>query len=89
MALGSIRPAVLWMVLRQCLTHVALGLAAGTVAAFFLARLMTAVLYGVPPTDPLTFAAVIATLLLVAVVACIAPARRATGINPVVALRST
>jgi putative ABC transport system permease protein len=89
MALGASRGTVLWMVLRQGLALALLGLALGTVAAYFLTQLMTTVLFGVPPTDPLTFALVIAVLLMVAIVACIAPVRRATGINPVVALRST
>ncbi len=89
MALGASGGTVLWMVLRQGLGLVALGLAVGATAAFFLTRLMTAVLFGVPPTDPLTFLVVIAVLLAVAIVACIAPARRATGVNPVVALRAT
>lgn len=89
MALGASRGAVLWMVLRQGLGLVCLGLALGAVAAFSLTHLMRTILFGVPPTDPLTFALVLAALLGVAAVACIAPARRATGINPVVALRST
>jgi putative ABC transport system permease protein len=89
MALGASRSAVLWMILRQGLTLVGLGLALGAVASFFLTRLMTTVLYGVPPTDPLTFVVVLAVLGAVAIVACVAPARRATGINPVVALRAT
>jgi putative ABC transport system permease protein len=89
MALGASRGAVLWMVLRQGLGLVAIGLALGVSGAFFLTRLMTAVLYDVPPTDPATFALVVTVLLVVATIACVAPARRATGINPVVALRAT
>ena len=77
------------MVLRQGLGLVTLGLALGVTGAFFLTRLVTAVLYDVPPTDPVTFALVIVVLLLVAKIACVAPARRATGINPAVALRAT
>jgi predicted permease len=89
MALGASRSTVVWMVLRQGLGLVAVGLGAGAVAAFFLTRLMSAVLFGVPPTDPFTFIVVIITLLAVATMACIAPARRATAVNPVVALRAT
>ena len=88
MALGASRGDVLWMILRQGLVLVAAGLACGTIAAVMLSRLMTTVLYGVPPSDPLTFIGVVAMLLAVAVVACLLPARRATSINPVIALRS-
>jgi predicted permease len=88
MALGASRGAVLKMVLRQGLTLVVLGLAGGTIGAFFLARLMKEVLYGVSPTDPLTFVAVSVVLLGVAVVACLMPARRATMVDPITALRA-
>ncbi len=60
----------------------------GTVAALFLVRLMKGVLYGVSPTDPLTFIAVALALLVVAVIACVVPARRATLVNPIIALRA-
>jgi ABC-type antimicrobial peptide transport system permease subunit len=76
------------MVLRQGLTLVVLGLAGGTIGALFLVRLMKEVLYGVSPTDPLTFVAVTVVLLGVAVVACLMPARRATMVNPITALRA-
>ena len=82
------RGTVLKMVLRQGLTLVLLGLAGGTVGALFLVRLMREVLYGVSPTDPLTFIAVALVLLSVAVVASIMPARRATMVNPISALRA-
>jgi predicted permease len=88
MALGASRNAVLTMVLRQGLTLVLVGLAAGTIGALFLARLMKEVLYGVSPTDPLTFLAVATVLLAVAVFACLMPARRATMVNPITALRA-
>ncbi|MEN3370533.1 MAG: hypothetical protein V7609_2676 [Verrucomicrobiota bacterium] len=88
MALGASRGAVLKMVLRQGLTLVLLGLAGGTIGALFLVRLMKDVLYGVSPTDPLTFLAVAAVLLSVAAIACILPARRATMVNPIAALRA-
>jgi putative ABC transport system permease protein len=85
MALGASRGAVLTMVLRQGLTLV---LAGGTIGAFFLVRLMKEVLYGVSPNDPLTFLAVAAVLLAVATFACLMPARRATMVNPITALRA-
>jgi putative ABC transport system permease protein len=88
MALGASRSAVLRMVLRQGLTLVLLGLAAGTIGALFLVRLMKEVLYGVSPTDPLTFLAVATVLLAVAIFACLMPARRATMVNPIAALRA-
>ena len=89
MALGASRTGILWMVLRQGLSLIATGLAAGTVATFFLSQLMTSVLYGVPPTDPLTFVLVLLVLLAVAAAACLLPARRATAISPIVALRAS
>jgi predicted permease len=89
MALGASRSEVLRMVLQQGLKLVILGLALGTIAAYFLTRLMTGILYAVPPGDPLTFAAVEAVLLAVAALACLLPARRATAINPMVALRAS
>jgi predicted permease len=88
MALGASRGSVLKMVLREGLTLVLLGLAGGTIGALFLVHLMKEVLYGVSPTDPLTFVAVAVVLLSVAVVACIMPARRATTVNPISALRA-
>jgi putative ABC transport system permease protein len=88
MALGASRGTVLKMVLRQGLTLVLLGLAGGTIGALFLVHLMKEVLYAVSPTDPLTFIAVAIVLLSVAVVACIMPARRATMVNPITALRA-
>ncbi|MFL6518934.1 MAG: FtsX-like permease family protein [Chthoniobacterales bacterium] len=76
------------MVLRQGLLLVLIGLAMGTIAALFLVRLMKEVLYGISPTDPLTFVAVAAVLLAVAALACLLPARRATAVNPIAALRA-
>jgi predicted permease len=89
MALGATRTEVLRMVLGQGLRLVGLGLVLGTIVAFFLTRLMTSILYDVPPGDPLTFVAAAVVLLAVAAFACLLPARRATAINPMVALRAT
>ena len=89
MALGASRGDVLWMVLRQGLVLVGAGLAAGTVAAVLLSQLMATVLYGVDSNDPLTYLTVVAMLLGVAALACLLPARRATAINPMIALRAT
>jgi putative ABC transport system permease protein len=87
MALGAERHDVLWMVLRGSLTLVAIGSALGLAAAWGAARFVASMLYGIKPTDPLTMAA--ATLLLfgVAVVAGYLPARRATKVDPMTALR--
>jgi predicted lysophospholipase L1 biosynthesis ABC-type transport system permease subunit len=89
MALGASRGAVLAMVLRQGLTLVLLGLGLGTVGAWSLSHLMGSVLFGVPPNDGLTFVAVVVVLLAVAAAACLLPARRATAVRPVIALRSS
>ncbi len=88
MALGASRGAVLKMVLRQGLVLVLLGLATGTIGALFLVRMMKEVLFQVSPSDPLTFIAVAVVLLSVAVIACAVPARRATMVNPISALRA-
>jgi ABC-type antimicrobial peptide transport system permease subunit len=75
------------MVLRQGTKLALAGVVIGVGAAFALTRLMTDLLFGVSAHDPLTFVAVAALLIVVAVLACYIPARRATRINPTVALR--
>jgi predicted permease len=88
MALGAEQGGVLRMILRQGLSMVALGLALGVGGALALSRVMDGLLYGVEASDPLTFVTVALVLIAVAVVACLVPARRATNIDPLVALRS-
>ncbi|MFL6568452.1 MAG: FtsX-like permease family protein, partial [Chthoniobacterales bacterium] len=88
MALGASRNAVLQMVVREGLTLVFIGLGGGVVAALLLVRLMKQVLYGVSPNDPFSFLVVTLVLLVVALVACVLPARRATLVNPITALRA-
>jgi predicted permease len=88
MALGAVRGTVLWMVLRQGAVLVLAGLALGIAGALAFTRVLSNLLFQVEPNDPLTFLAVIATLLAVAALACLLPARRATLIQPIVALRS-
>src|SRR5258708_10757165 len=88
MALGAQRHHVLWMVLRQGLLLATIGLAVGLGAALWLTRLLTSLLFGVSRTDTLTFIAVAATIGLVVLLACYLPARRATQVDPMIALRS-
>jgi predicted lysophospholipase L1 biosynthesis ABC-type transport system permease subunit len=85
-ALGARADDVARMVLREGTTTTAAGLAAGLVAAALLTRFLEASLYGVGPTDPLTFAATAAGLFGVALLACALPARRAARVQPVEAL---
>jgi putative ABC transport system permease protein len=75
------------MVLRQGLRLAIVGTAAGLFAALIVSHLMAGLLYGVRPTDPLTFVAVALLLLVVALSACYIPARRAIRVDPLVALR--
>ena len=86
-SLGASRSEILLLVLRQGLLLAFTGSAVGIVGALLLARLMTKLLYGVPATDPLTFAGVAALLLIVALIASYIPARRAMRVDPIVALR--
>jgi ABC-type antimicrobial peptide transport system permease subunit len=87
LALGAQGGDVLHMVLRQGTKLALVGVVIGIGAAFALTRLMTDLLFGVTAHDPLTFVAVAALLILVAVLACYIPARRATLVSPIVALR--
>jgi predicted permease len=87
MALGADRGRVLSMVLRQGMSTTVLGLVVGVVGAFGVTRLASSLLFEVRPSDPLTFAAVAGLITLVAVLACVVPARRATRVDPMVALR--
>ncbi len=87
LALGADRSHVLWTVLRDTVVLAALGLAIGVAASLSLGRLMRAFVFEVAPNDPLTLAAVCATLAAVALVASAAPARRAARVEPMVAMR--
>jgi len=75
------------MVLQRGLRWTALGIVIGLVAAFITLRTMSQFLYGIEPTDASTFAGVSTTLFGVAALACYVPARRATRVDPVVAMR--
>lgn len=87
MALGAQQSDVLRMVVRKGLTLIVLGVITGAFASWGLTRLIRAMLWGVKPTDPLTFAVVIVIILTVGLAACLVPARRATKVDPLVALR--
>ena len=87
LALGAQRGKILEMVLRQGLGLALCGTAVGLVGALIVARLMAGLLYGVRPTDPLTFVAVSLVLTAVALVACYIPAWRAMRVDPLIALR--
>jgi putative ABC transport system permease protein len=87
MALGARAADVHWLVLGQGLKLALVGVAIGLAAAGALTRFLTKLLFGVIPTDPLTILAVAMLLALVAILACWLPARRATRIRPIEALR--
>lgn len=86
-ALGAQRTDVLRLVIGHGLRMALIGVAVGTAAALGLTRLMANQLFGVSAHDPLTFAGVAILLMSVAVAACYVPARRATRVDPIVALR--
>ncbi|HXS98098.1 MAG TPA: ABC transporter permease [Candidatus Limnocylindrales bacterium] len=87
MALGANRGTVVWLVMREALALLAIGLAAGIPAAWFLSRLVASQLYSVKPQDLGAAAAALIILSLVAAAAGFLPARRASSIDPVIALR--
>jgi putative ABC transport system permease protein len=87
MALGATPRGVMSLILREVLLVVFAGVAIGLAAAFGLSRFLASELFGVQPTDPLTFIAVAVVLTCVALLACYVPARRAMRVDPMVALR--
>ena len=86
-ALGADAGDIRRMVIREGIVPAAAGLAAGLVASFWLTRFIATFLFGVTPHDAATTVSVAAMLLAISLVACYLPARRATQVDPVVALR--
>jgi putative ABC transport system permease protein len=87
-ALGAQRPDVLRMIVASGMQPVAIGAVTGLIAAMVFSRVLTSLLYGVTATDPVTFAGVSLLILIVALVACYVPARKAAKVDPMVALRT-
>jgi len=87
MALGAQQSSVLNMILRKGLVIVAIGITIGEIASLLLTRVIKSQIWGVSSHDPVTFSAVLAVLIAVGISACLVPARRATQVDPLVALR--
>jgi len=88
LALGAGRMNIFRLVLGQGLKLVVAGVIAGALGAFGMTRVIRSLLFGVTPTDTVTFIVVSLMLVLIALIACTAPARRATRVDPLIALRN-
>jgi predicted permease len=87
MSLGARPGDILKLVVRQGMTNVVIGIACGLILSLIVTRVLSSLLYGISATDPITFIEVPLLLALVALLACLLPARRATKIDPLIALR--
>jgi putative ABC transport system permease protein len=87
MALGSPRAQVLRLIVREGVTVGAMGIGAGLAGALVLSRVLASLVFDVPVRDPLTYVAVAGALAVVALAACVIPARKASRVDPMVALR--
>jgi ABC-type antimicrobial peptide transport system permease subunit len=87
-ALGADRASVAGMIVRRTLVLAATGVLLGTIGGLLLTRVLSTFLFGVTPTDPATFAMAAAGLVLVALIAGFVPARKATTVDPLIALRA-
>ena len=88
MALGAEGGQVSWLILERGLIQIGVGLLLGLSGAYFLSRVLSSVLVQITPSDPVTFASITAILTIVAIAACLLPARRATRVDPLIALRA-
>jgi ABC-type antimicrobial peptide transport system permease subunit len=88
MALGAGRREILWLVLRHGITRIAIGVAIGVLAAIGVSRVLSSVLVNTSATDLATFVSICILLAAVTLLACFVPARRATRLDPVDALRT-
>ena len=88
MALGAQARQVEWMILRLGLIQLAMGLSVGLAGAMLVGSVMDSMLVGITPGDPMTFAAITTLLTIVSLAACLVPARRATQVDPLTALRA-
>jgi ABC-type antimicrobial peptide transport system permease subunit len=88
MALGAQGRQVIWLILKRGLAQLAMGLTLGLAGALALSRVLRGVLVDITPSDPVTFATITIVLAAVSIGACLVPARRATRIDPLVALRA-
>jgi predicted permease len=88
MALGAEGRQVSWLVLKRGLAQTALGISIGLLGAFFVSQVMSTLLVDITSRDPMTFGAITIVLTTVAIAACLLPARRATRVDPLVALRT-